>query len=81
MSGCYSVYKKIRIFIYFVYIYKKYIFFSFVPLCANYAPFQSKCSQRQFVNDWVWLCSNKTLFTKQATDWIWLCLLTPALNS
>ena len=32
MRGCYSVYRKIRIFIYFLYIYKKYLFFSF---CAS----------------------------------------------
>lgn len=31
-----------------------------------------KRSHRQYINQWMWLCSNKTSFTKkQATGWTW----------
>lgn len=40
-------------------------------LCKSYPTWWCKSSNRQCVNEWVWLCSTKTLFTKSKLQaWI-----------
>lgn len=53
-------------------------------LCYDYSslPLQCSNSYRQYRNEWGWMSSHKTLFTKKAAGWIWLghSLQTPELH-
>ena len=55
-------------------------------VCFNYPTLllYGKSSCRQYRNEWVWPCSNKTLLTKAGTEQIWLIdssLLTPVTDN
>lgn len=42
-------------------------------LCHNFSTLPySKSRPTQYINKWVWLCSNITLFVKQTLGWLWL---------
>ena len=55
-------------------------------LCQKYPTLQlqRKNNHRQYINEWAWLCSNKTSFTKTDSELIWptgRSLLNPGLNN
>lgn len=55
-------------------------------VCFNYPNLllYDKSSCKQYRNEWVWPCSNKTLLTKAESGQIWLIessLLTPATEN
>ena len=42
-------------------------------LSYSVLPLQHKNNNKQYVNKWAWLCSNKTLIRQHINKWAWLC--------